>query len=174
MKKILVSGVAAAMFTLSMGAQATPFNYIDYTIGNIDYNNEGSDNGDYSAFTAVFETPIVPLVSLESLDLDNSDLLKLGIGAYTEIGSYTHLYGLVHFNDYDDEDSDFSLTAGLRSTLTDHLEFRASYSDYTDQDSLDGYKLSLGYYFTPNISVSGNYETFEFFDVISATARLNF
>lgn len=173
MKKMLVSGVAAAMFTLSVGAQATPFNYIDYTIGSIDFDS-GADGEDYSAFTAVLETPIVPLISLESIDFNNSDILKLGIGAYTDIGTSSHLYGTVHFNDYDTEDSDFSLTAGIRSTLTDRLELRASFTDYTDQDGLDGYKLSLGYYFTQNISVSGNYEALEFSDIISATARLNF
>jgi hypothetical protein len=173
MKKIIVSSIAAATLALSMGAHASAFNYIDYAMGTVEY--DGGGDADYSNLSAVFETPIVPLISLESIDLGGADILKLGIGTSIELGGYTHLYGFVHYNDYDDNgDNDFSLTAGIRSTLTDRLELRASYSTYTDRDSLDGYKIGLGYYLTKNFSLSGNYEALEFADIVSFSARLHF
>lgn len=173
MKKVIVSSIAVATMALSAGAQAAPFNYIDYAMGTVDYGSGASD-GDYSNLSAVFETPIVPLISLESVDYGGADILKLGIGNYIELGSYTTLFGFVHYNDYDEADSDFSITAGVNSTLTDRLELRASYSTYTDHDGFDGFKVGLGYYFTENFSISGNYESLDFADITSFSARISF
>lgn len=173
MKKIIATGIAAAA-ALSMNANASPMTFVDYTIGTINY-DASSEDGDYSAFTASIETPVVPLVSLEAIDFNGTDILKLGIGASFEIGSSSHIYGLVHYNDYsDDNDSDFSIRVGLRSTITDRLEVRLSHTQYTDLDSLDNTKFSLGYYFTQNFSVSGNYQTADSYNIMSATARLSF
>ncbi|MBD5771495.1 hypothetical protein [Marinomonas colpomeniae] len=172
MKKLIATGIAAAAMALSINATASPFNYVEYAIGNVEF--DGGGDGDYSALSASFETSVVPIVSLEMLDYNDFDVLKLGIGGYMEIGSSAHLFGLVHYNDYDNIDSDFSLTAGIRSTISDRLEVTASYTTYTDVDSLDGIALSLGYYFTENFSVAGHYEMLENSDVMAVSARLSF
>lgn len=173
MKNIIATGIAAAAISLSMNASASPMTFIDYTMGTIDYDS-GADNGDYSAFTVSIDTLIIPLISVEAIDLNDSDILKFGLGASAGIGRASQIYGLVHYNDYDDEDSDFSFRVGFNSSLADRLELRLSHTMYSDEDSLDNTKLSLGYYFTRNFSLSGNYQTADDYDILSATARLSF
>ncbi|WP_137170088.1 hypothetical protein [Marinomonas sp. FW-1] len=173
MKNIIATGVAAAAISLSMNANASPLTFIDYTMGNIDYDS-GADDGDYSAFTVSIDTLVIPLISIESIDFNDADILKFGIGASAGIGRASQIYGLVHYNDYDDEDSDFSFRVGLNSSLTDRVEARLSYTMYSDQDYFDNTKLSLGYYFTQNFSLAGNYQIADDYNILSATARLSF
>lgn len=173
MKNIIATGIAATVISLSMNAHASPMTYVDYTMGTIDY-DAGSDDGDYSALTASIETPILPLISIESIDLNDFDILKLGLGASFDAGSATNIYGLVHYNDYEDDDSDISFRVGINSTISDRLEVRLSHTMYSDQDALDNTKLSLGYYLTPNFSISGNYQLADNYNIMSATARLSF
>lgn len=173
MKNIIATGVAAAAISLSMNASASPMTFIDYTMGTIDYDS-GANDGDYSAFTVSIDTLIIPLISVESIDFNESDILKVGIGASAGIGRVSQIYGLVHYNDYDDEDSDFSFRVGLNSSLTERVEARLSHTMYSDIDSLDNTKLSLAYYFTRNFSLSGNYQTADNYNILSATARLSF
>lgn len=174
MKSIIATGIAAAVISLSMNAHASPMTYVDYTIGTVDY-DAGSDDGDYSALTASIETPILPIISIESIDLNDFDILKLGLGASFDAGSATNIYGLVHYNDYEGNvDSDISFRVGINSTISDRLEVRLSHTLYSDQDGLDNTKLSLGYYLTQNFSLSGNYQMADNYNIMSATARLSF
>tara|TARA_R110001606_G_scaffold387817_1_gene552767 strand:- start:400 stop:921 length:522 start_codon:yes stop_codon:yes gene_type:complete len=173
MKSIITTGIAAALVSLSMNTHASPMTFVDYTVGTVDYDS-GADNGDYSAFTVSIDTLIIPLISIEAIDINDFDILKLGLGASAGIGRASQIYGLVHYNDYDDEDSDFSFRVGFNSSLADRLELRLSHTMYSDQDGLDNSKLSLGYYFTKNFSLSGNYQTADNYDILSATARLSF
>ncbi|WP_417537249.1 hypothetical protein [Marinomonas sp.] len=173
MKRIMAAGIAATAICLSMNANASSMTYVDYSIGTVDYDSSSS-SGDYSAFTASIETPILPLISVESIDLNDFDILKLGIGASIDLGSASNIYGLVHYNDYDDEDSDISFRVGINSTISDRLEVRLSHTMYSDQDGRDNTKLSLGYYLTQNFSVSGNYAVADTYNIMSATARLSF
>ena len=174
MKRIMAAGIAATAICLSMNANASSMTYVDYSIGTVDYDSSSS-SGDYSAFTASIETPILPLISIESIDLNDSNILKLGIGASIGIGSASNIYGLVHYNDYEgNTDSDISFRVGINSTISDRLEVRLSHTMYSDQDGLDNTKLSLGYYLTQNCSVSGNYAVADTYNIMSATARLSF
>lgn len=175
MKKIILSGVTATMLSLSTGAQASPFNYVDYAIGTINYDNNVDSDGDYSSLSLSFETPIVPIVQLEITDQNGYDEIALGAGIYSELGTYSHIYGIVHYVNDDSDDDDIRLTAGLRTTVTDHLEFTGEIrSDITDDDSDIDYKFSLGYYFTENFSVAGNYQILDHANILSASARFNF
>ncbi|UTV98258.1 hypothetical protein KDW99_13395 [Marinomonas rhizomae] len=173
MKNIIATGIAATAISLSMNASASPMTFVDYTIGTIDYDS-GAGDGDYSAFTVSIDTLIIPLISVEAIDFNDSDVLKVGLGAYADIGQASQIYGLVHYNDYDYDDSDFSFRVGFRSSLTDRLEARLSHTMYSDQDYLDNTKFSLGYYFTQNFSLSGNYQSADNYNIMSATARLSF
>ena len=173
MKNLIATGIAATAISLSMNASASPMTFVDYTVGTVDYDS-GADNGDYSAFTVSIDTLIIPLISIEAIDINDFDILKLGLGASADIGRASQIYGLVHYNDYDNEDSDFSFRVGFNSSLADRLELRLSHTLYSDQDSLDNTKLSLGYYFTRKFSLSGNYQIADNYDILSATARLSF
>lgn len=177
MKKMLVSGAVAALFTLSMGAQAeSPFNYIDYAIGTIDYDHTSS-NGDYSSFSASFETPIAPFILVESTDYNGYDELVVGAGTFGDLGSSSHIYGIIHYvsTDGENNDDEIRLTAGIRSSLADRLEFGAKIrNDITDDNAENVYKLSLNYYLTRNLSFAGNYEIFDSVDILSASARFSF
>ena len=174
MKTLIATGIAATFLSLSMNTHASSMTYVDYSIGTVDYDSSSS-SGDYSALTASIETPILPLISIESIDLDDFDILKLGVGASFDAGTATNIYGLVHFNEYEgNTDSDISFRVGINSTISDRLEVRLSHTMYSDQDGLDNTKLSLGYYLTPNFSLSGNYQVADNFNIMSATARLSF
>ena len=173
MKKLITASIAAATLTLSMGASASPFTYIDYAIGNVEY--DGGSDGDYSNLSISFETMFLPIFSLELVDFGGTDITKVGAGTAFAVGSASHIFGFVHYNDYSgNTDSDFSLRAGFRTTIGDRLEGTIAFTQYTDHDGLDSTKFSLGYYFTPNLSVAGNYEDLDSSNVISASARLSF
>ncbi|RBP85711.1 hypothetical protein EBI01_02195 [Marinomonas rhizomae] len=174
MKNIIATGVAATIISLSMNTHASSMTFVDYTLGTVDY-DAGSDDGDYSALTASIETPIIPIISVESIDLNDFDILKAGLGSSIDVGSASNIYGLIHYNDYEGStDSDFSFRVGINSTISDRLEVRLSHTLYSDQDGLDNTKLSLGYYLTPHFSLSGNYQIADNFNIMSATARLSF
>ena len=175
-KTLIASGIAA----LSINAQAessSPFTYLEYSVGTIDYDNELIDDGDYSSLAGSLELPflILPLLSLELNDYDDFDVTKIGTGTYLQFEQSSYLYGLVHYNDYEDDiDSDFSLRVGFRHYFTDSIVANASYTTYTDHDFLDETKLSVSYYLHPNFSVSANYALFDDFNIASVGARLSF
>lgn len=179
MKKMIKTAIATAITALSLNAHAnieSPFTYLEYTVGNIEYDGS-NDDGDYSALTGSLELPmlLVPILSAELIDFNDFDITKLGAGSYLQFGAATQLYGLIHYNDYDgDVDSDFSLTAGVRHIILDDLYVNASWTEYTDQDGLDGAKVSLGYYLHEYVSVSANYQALDAADVLSISARISF
>ncbi|MEO9273840.1 hypothetical protein ABFY09_03190 [Marinomonas sp. 5E14-1] len=177
MKKLIQTGLAVAITAASIGVNAEPtVSYVEYAIGDIDYDSGGS--ADYSSLALTFETPIVPLLSLELAEYGSLEVSRIGVGDYIEVGSASYLYGLVHFNDYnlDHIDSDFSLTAGVNAQLTERLELRLSLSEFTgdDTDSLSNTKVGLAYYLAENASLSANYASHDVFNVVSFSARLNF
>lgn len=185
MKKIITTTIATAITALSFNVQAegiaaSPFTYLEYSVGTIDYDYTEVDDGDYSALSGSLELPmlLVPILSAELIDYDNFDITKLGAGSYLQFGTGTFLYGLIHYNDYsadDDDDSDFSLRAGVSHRFIDNsLEMKLEYITYTDKDSLDGVKLSAGYYFHPNFSVFGSYESKEYYDIMAVGAKVSF
>ena len=178
MKKIITTAIATAITALSFNAYAnieSPFTYLEYSVGNIEYDFTDED-GDYSALTGSLELPMlpIPILSVELIDFGGFDITKIGGGSYLQFGAATHLYGLIHYNDYDEEDSDFSLTAGVRHIIMDNLYVNASWTEYTDQDGLDGAKVSLGYYLHEYVSVSANYQALDAADVLSISARISF
>ncbi|MDB4836924.1 hypothetical protein OAH87_00455 [Marinomonas sp.] len=171
MKTLILTGITASLLALSSAANASPFNYVDYTIGTISYDYSGVEDGDYSSLSASFETSIVPIIDLQSWDFDGGDSLWLGAGAYAEIGAYSHLYGIVHYVSTDDDD-EVSLTAGVRSTIADRLELSAELQTLlTDSDANNSYTLSLGYYFTENVSVAGEYIISDNYSILGVGAR---
>ncbi|MFT2096981.1 hypothetical protein ACMUMQ_01375 [Marinomonas sp. 2405UD66-6] len=177
MKKLIQTGLAVAITAISIGVNAEPtVSYIEYAIGDMDHDSGSSD--DYSSLALTFETPIVPLLSLELAEYGGTEISRIGVGDYIEVGSASYLYGLVHFNDYDPDfiDSDFSLTAGVNAQLTERLELRLSLSEYTgdDTDGLSNTKIGLAYYLAGNASLSANYANHDSFNVVSFSARLNF
>ncbi|MCV2403205.1 hypothetical protein OFY17_09975 [Marinomonas sp. C2222] len=171
MKKVILSTLAASLISLSTASYAEgPFNYIDFTLGNISYDNSGS--GTYSALTTSFETEVVPLVNVKTQDFDGSDSLWLGAGAYTEVGTYSHLYGLLHYVN-DDGDNDVSLTTGVRSTVSDRIDLGVEMLVIlTDSDQANQYTISAGYYFTEKLSVSGKYITSDGYSILGATLKV--
>jgi len=183
MKKMIKTAIATAITALSFNAHAegiaaSPFTYLEYSMGNIEYDGAPSEyDGDYSALSGSIELPmlLIPILSAELIDFDDSNITKLGAGSYLQFGGATHLYGLIHYNDYEaDVDNDFSLTVSLRHAVTESLYVSGSWIEYTDQDSLDGIKLSVGYYFHPNFSVSANYAALDSLDILSIGARVSF
>lgn len=181
MRKFFKTAIATAITVLSFNVNAeamSPFTFIEYSIGTIDYDgNDLSDDGDYEAFSGSLELQmlIVPLLSIERLDFNGYHVTKIGAGSYLQFGGSSHIYALAHYNDYSGgDDGDLSLTAGVRHTFTENIEGNASIAEYTDRDGLDGYKLSLAYYFHPSFSVSGNYHILESSDVIAVAAKLSF
>jgi len=179
MKKIIKTGLAVAIAAVSISANAAPtVSYLEYAIGDIDFDNNAIDDGDYSSLALTVKTPIVPLLALELAEYESIEISRIGVGNYIEVGSASHLYGLVHFNDYDDSfyDSDFSLTAGVNAQLTERLELRLSLTEHTDNDNeaFSNTKVGLAYYLAGNASLSANYADHDNFNVVSFSARLNF
>ena len=190
MKQLLKIAIAATITTLSINAHAedsSPFNYIEYSVGIIQYDDytdpsDGStyspDDGDYSSLAISVETPFfaLPLLSAERIDFNFFDVTKIGAGSYLQFEANSYAYGLVHYNDYssDDTDNDFSFTAGARHRFTQRLEGNLSYTEYTDEDSFSGGKVSLNYYLHPNFSISASFQPFDNANIFAAGGRVSF
>jgi hypothetical protein len=177
MKNLMAVGIASLASVLSMSAQAEyPFTYINYATGTINYHSSSS-TGTYSALSASLEIPMYPLpgiVSIEKIDRNGVDILKIGGGTYIDFGGYAQVYGLAHYNDYsDDADNDVSFTAGVHATFDERLNADLSFRSYTKQDSFNSAKLSVSYYVAPNVSFSAHYEAFENSDILSISANLS-
>jgi hypothetical protein len=181
MKKVIKTAIATAITALSINAHAeysSPFTYLEYSMGNIQYDANRSD-GDYSALSGSIEVPLLllPILSAELVDFDDIDITKLGTGSYLMFGEASYIYALAHYNDYDNDniDNDLSFTVGLsHAFIYNNLEARLSYTSYTDNDYFDGIKASLSYHFHPNFSVSGNYQSSDDYNIISAGVKVSF
>jgi len=180
MTTIVKTLIANSIIAFSISAQAnsvSPFTYLDYAVGTIDYDKSIHNDGDYSALSGSLELPslILPLLSLELIDYDNVDVTKVGTGSYLQFDQHSFLYGLVHYNDYGgDLDSDLSLRVGFRHFFNQNIAGNITHTAYFDNDFLDETKLSVDYYLHPNFSLSANYALLENYNVASIGARINF
>lgn len=164
MKKILLSSLAATAFTLSMTAQADTFTYIDYGFGSIDPDYSVSDD-DYASLSGAFETSSGPFIAFESTEYGSLDVMAVGAGAYTPIGSQSNLFGVLQYVKVDlgrTDETGFRLTVGVRSTLSDRVELEGKIKhDDVFSETDTSFAAAVRYYVTPNFSVAANYDVAE-------------
>ncbi|GGN30779.1 MULTISPECIES: hypothetical protein [Marinomonas] len=166
MKKLLLSSLAATAFTLSMTAHANTFTYLDYGFGSIDPDYTVA-NDDFSSLSGAFEFGKGAFIAAESTEYGSIDLMAIGAGVYAPVGRASSLFGILQFVDVDwnnnnDDDTGYRLTAGLRSSLADRLEIegKLKYDDvFSETDS--SFALGLRFYITRNFSIAANYDVAE-------------
>lgn len=167
MKKVLLASLAAATCIFTMSAQADTFTYLDYGLGKIDPDNSDPVDDDYSSLSGAFELGNGPFIAAESTSYGALDITAMGAGIYTPVGRASNLYGMLQFVQADwgnnNDETGYRLTAGLRSSLADRLEFEGKfkYDDvFTDTDS--SFAFALRFYMTKNLSIAANYDIAQF------------
>jgi hypothetical protein len=181
MKNIILSGLTATACALSAGAQAGPFDYIDYGFGKIDPDSSSSSD-DYSSLSGAFQTSAGPFIALETTEYGELDVLAIGAGVYAPVGGQSNVFGMLQYikADYGNNDeTGFRISAGVRTTLTNRVELegKIKHDDvYSQTDT--SFAAALRYYVTPNFSVAANYDTAETngndLNAMFASLRLNF
>ena len=177
MKRFIVSSIAAAAVTLSMGAHAFSFTYIDYAVGNLTF--DGSSNEfDYDSLSASLDLPLLPMVLVETTNFENLSEDSIGLGASIEIAN-SNIYGIIHYVDTTNDESEIRLTGGVRIAATNHLEVALKVrNDVTHDDDDSGIEstteVSLAYHFNDYVSLAGNYEFFDNGDITSISGRFSF
>ncbi|KZN13645.1 hypothetical protein [Marinomonas sp. TW1] len=180
MKKILLSSLATAAVTLSTGTYAESlFTYLDYGFGKVDVSS--SDDG-YTSLSGAFETSAGPYVAFESTEYGSLDVMAVGAGMYSGVGSQSNIFGQLQYVQVDigrNDETGFRITAGVRTTISDRVELEGKfkYDDvFSDTDS--SFAVAARYYVTKNFSVAANYDTAEIagynYDAMFASLRLSF
>lgn len=180
MNKLLLTGFTAVAFTLSTAAQAESiFTFIDYGTGTVDVD---SSDDEYTSLSGAFETSGGPYVAFESTEYGSLDVMAVGAGVYSGVGSQSNIFGQLQYVEVDlgrSDETGFRLTAGIRTTISDRVELEGKfkYDDvFSDTDS--SFAVAARYYVTKSFSVAANYDTAEIagynYDAMFASLRLSF
>jgi len=166
--------------------QAKDYTYIDYARGATDPEST-SNYGKYTSLSSSFEIQNNAFLTFESTQYEDTnrydiDIKAIGMGGLTDYGLRTDLYGMVQLirsNLGYSKNTGFRITLGLRSNLSNNVEFaaKAKYEDvYTEASN--SYALSLRYYFTTALSAGASYETASInesdMNALYGSLRLNF
>lgn len=183
MNKFKVAGLAMALgLSTNLIASDFSYNYVDIAIGKADSSDIDSSTGDYSSISGSFVFQDALFFSLESttyeFDAADAETLQFGVGAYTETGSTTDLYGAVRISNSEIgtvDESGFQIDIGLRNQLTSHvgIDGRLKYHDVFDESGM-GYLLAARYYPAPQLSFGVGYEYMDFNENDINTAFANF
>jgi len=130
MKKILLSSLATAAVTLSTGTYAESlFTFIDYGFGKVDVS---SSDDDYTSLSGAFETSGGPYVAFESTEYGSLDVMAVGAGVYSGVGSQSNVFGQLQYVEVDrgqNDETGFRLTAGI-TRLNQTIKKRLSVSTW--------------------------------------------
>lgn len=180
MKKVLLTGLTATACFLSTNVLAESlFTFIEYSKGTVDVD---SSDDEYTSLSGAFETSGGPYVAFESTEYGSLDVMAVGAGVYSSVGSQSNLFGQLQYVEVDlgsTEETGFRLTAGLRTTISDRVELegKVKYDDvFSETDS--SFAVAARYYVTKNFSIAANYDTAEIadynFDAMFVSLRLSF
>jgi opacity protein-like surface antigen len=185
-KNILTTSAASLLLIAGMSmspAQASEVKY-NYLEGRyvLDAETDNNIDGDGYQIGGSFriDTNLYAFGSYQALDLDfNNDIDTFEVGA-----GYIHPLNakwdanfsasLVNMDVNNNDDTGFSLTAGVRGMVTPNIEGRAilSYIDVEDDDTF----ITLGgdYFFTPDLSVGVEVDLAGDLETLSIGARYYF
>ncbi len=170
----------AGIFNSSVYASDVKYNYVEARyILDAEANNVDGD-GVLIGGSIKVRSDIYAFASYETLDLDfNNDIdtFTLGAGYIYPLNAHwdaNFSLALVNIDTNNNDDTGFSLAAGVRGMLTPKIEGRAAltYIDVNDNDTF----ITLGgdYFFSPNLSVGLEADLSGDLDTISIGARYYF
>lgn len=176
-----------ALLTLpALNTYANEYAYIDYAVGFTAPENTSS-LGEYSSLSVSFEIDNKSFLLFDSSDYEetneyNYDINAIGLGAYTNFGVMTDLYGAIQLVRADlgrREETGFQFVAGLRSNLSEDIELAAKMKhEHIYNTTSKTYALELRNYITTYFSVGASYETKNIngleLEVLYGSLRLNF
>ena len=112
------------------------------------------------------------------------DALSLGIGSIWRITVNTHLYGNLSYEDwnleidsFDNDESGYSVAAGVRSVIWQGLELKAEVGYKDVGDVIDGkttFRLGGIYSFRNGVGIGLSYEEIDDLESLRATLRYAF
>ncbi|NDV90772.1 outer membrane beta-barrel protein [Alteromonas sp. 345S023] len=105
------------------------------------------------------------------------DMLTLGAGYRLPVNATTDAYFGANLErlggDFDDE-TGYSINAGLRSMVTEQIELAGEVGYYDVYDGEATVKIGANYYITPQWAVGASYESIDELDILQVTARYAF
>ncbi len=176
--KTFTAFVAAT--TLSSAAMAASPNwrfaeggYTNAEIGRADF--DGLDLGaTYLLDNNIYVTGDYSMLDESGTDLD---LLTLGAGYRLPLNSFTDAYFGLNYERAEvenNEDSGYSLNAGVRSMVTEQVELQGELGYYDIDDGDVTVKVGANYYFSPRWAVGASYEKIDDLDITQLNARYTF
>lgn len=105
------------------------------------------------------------------------DLLTLGAGYRLPLNSFTDAYFGLNYERAEvenNEDSGYSLNAGVRSMVTEQVELQGELGYYDIDDGDVTVKVGANYYFSPRWAVGASYEKIDDLDITQLNARYTF
>ena len=104
-------------------------------------------------------------------------MLTLGAGYRLPVNATTDAYFGANLErlggDFDDE-TGYSINAGLRSMVTEQIELAGEVGYYDVYDGEATVKIGANYYITPQWAVGASYESIDELDILQVTARYAF
>jgi long-subunit fatty acid transport protein len=178
---LITAAIAAATLPLSAMADKPDWRYVEGGYTKMDFDdNESFEpdgltvnskyllnsnwylNGEYSFF--------------EEGNFD-FDMLTLGAGYRLPINATTDAYFGANLERVDgdvDDETGYSINAGLRSMITEQVELAGEIGYYDVDDGEATFKVGANYYITPQWAVGANYKIIDDLDIMQVTARYAF
>lgn len=105
------------------------------------------------------------------------DMLTVGGGYRLPVNATTDAYFGANLErvdgDFDDE-TGYSINAGLRSMITEQVELAGEVGYYDVDDGEPTFKVGANYYITPQWAVGASYKLIDELDIMQVTARYAF
>ncbi|WP_421132896.1 outer membrane beta-barrel protein [Alteromonas sp. A079] len=180
-KTITLLAVLTATSSFSVLADSPNWRYVEGGYTKIDFdNNESFEpdgltvnskyllnnnwflNGEYSFF--------------EEGNFD-FDMLTVGAGYRLPVNATTDAYFGANLERVDgdvEDDTGYSINAGLRSMITDQVELAGEVGYYDIDEGEATIKVGANYYITPQWAVGASYEMIDDLDIMQVTARYAF
>jgi opacity protein-like surface antigen len=181
--------VILVVFSASVGAQGTNFNYVQGSYGRVDLDDAVLDvDGDGLGVSASFEIDenFHVFGEYQTADIDfgvDLTIMELGVGYHTNISPHMDVYANLGYVDFEADagigsadDSGFSIGIGLRGAVSEAVELYGGldYIDFDDSDSETranaGFILSL----TETLGVGLRATLWDDVNVFQVNARLYF
>lgn len=177
----LLAAVTATLTSYSTLADTPDWRYVEGGYTKVDFDgNESFEpdgltvNGKYLLNANVYLNGEYSFFEEGNFDFD---MLTLGAGYRLPINATTDAYFGANLErvdgDFDDE-TGYSINAGLRSMVTEQIELAGEVGYYDVDDGEATLKIGANYYITPQWAVGASYETIDELDILQVTARYAF
>lgn len=177
----LLAAFTATTFSLSAMAEKPDWRYVEGGYTKMDFDdNESFEpdgltvNGKYLLNSNWFLNGEYSFFEEGNFDFN---MLTVGAGYRIPVNASTDAYVGANVERVDgdvEDDTGYSINAGLRSMLTEQVELAGEVGYYDVDDGEATFKIGANYYITPQWAVGASYKFIDDLDIMQVTARYAF